>query len=391
MKLNHLIIAAGLVLSLEAVGQKIAVTNAILYHREGKLDKAKEEIDKAVENEKTMGEAKTWYFKGLIYHSLYTSPLPAYQAIVKKDGLVQAADAYKKAMKLDAEQGEHYKNSKKNLDNFWVLFINEGVKAFQDTLPAKALNAFEYAAEMKPSDTTAYVYASFAAEQLGNVEKVKLNNAKLRTLGRSSVDMWRSSVRIYKNNKQFDQALAELAEARKEFPQDKSLAVEELSLYFQLGRQNEAIGKLEEAVKLDPKNDQLWAALGSLYDGIAAEPKTSAADKKSFKEKALANYRKAIEANPDNFESNYNLGAFHFNNAAEINKKIPTDINQYQKVGKKMEADVAEEMKRAIPFFENCHRTNPKDKDVIRSLYKIYGTLKMTDKAKQFEALMMAE
>jgi len=391
MKLNHLIILAGMLVALPALSQKIAVTNAILYHREGKLDKAKEEIDKAVENEKTSGEPKTWYFKGLIYHSLYTSPLPAYNAIVKKDGLVRAAEAYKKAMQLDPDKGEHYKNSKKNLDNFWVLFINEGVKAFQDTLPAKALSAFEYAAEMKPTDTTAYVYAAIAAEQTGDVDKVKANNAKLRALGRSSVDMWRSGIRIYKTNQQFDKALAEIQEARKEFPTDKSLAVEELSLYFQLGRQNEAIGKLEEAVKLDPGNDQLWAALGSLYDGMAAEVKTPAADKKVNKEKALNNYRKAIEANPDNFESNYNLGAFHYNTAAEINKKIPQDINQYQKVGKKMEADVAEEMKKAIPYFENCHRVNPKDKDVIKSMYKIYGTLKMTDKAKQFEALMMAE
>ncbi len=391
MKLNHWVVVAVMLLALPALSQKIAVTNAILYHREGKLDKAKEEIDKAIQNEKTSGEAKTWYFKGLIYHSLYTSPLPAYNSIVQKDGLVQASEAYKKAMKLDPDQDEHYKNSKKNLDNFWVLFINEGVKAFQDTLPLKALSAFENAAEMKPADTTAFVYATFAAEQTGNVEKVKSNNAKLRELGRSNVDMWRSGIRIYKANQQFDKALSEIQEARKEFPLDKSLAVEELSLYFQLGRQNEAIGKLEEAVKLDPGNDQLWAALGSLYDGIAAEAKTSAADKKMYKEKALANYRKAIEANPDNFESNYNLGAYHYNTAAEINKKIPQDINQYQKVGKKMEAEVAEEMKKAIPYFENCHRVNPKDKDVIRSMYKIYGTLKMTELAKKFENLMMAD
>ena len=53
--------------------QNSAVTNAILYQRDGNLLKAKQSIDMAVENEKTKTQAKAWCYKGLIYSDIYKS------------------------------------------------------------------------------------------------------------------------------------------------------------------------------------------------------------------------------------------------------------------------------------------------------------------------------
>ena len=44
-----------------------AQTAAITYHKDNKLDKAKEEIDKAVGDAKLTTKAKTWYYRGQIY------------------------------------------------------------------------------------------------------------------------------------------------------------------------------------------------------------------------------------------------------------------------------------------------------------------------------------
>ena len=72
-------------------------------------------------------------------------------------------------------------------------------------------------------------------------------------------------------------------------------------------------------------------------------------------------------------ESNFNLGVYYFNRGAEALKKVnELDINTYQKVGKKMEADAQNEFKKSVPFFEECYRIKPTDEDAKRSLRNAY-------------------
>jgi Tfp pilus assembly protein PilF len=56
-------------MNLNAQGAK--VLNAYNYMNDNELLKARAEIDPAIENEKTMLDAKTWYYRGLIYEKIY--------------------------------------------------------------------------------------------------------------------------------------------------------------------------------------------------------------------------------------------------------------------------------------------------------------------------------
>ncbi|MFT4981051.1 MAG: hypothetical protein ACI9UR_000898, partial [Bacteroidia bacterium] len=58
---------AALLISVAVFGQKSKRTSANNYLEYGELDNAKEAIDPTISHEKTMNEAKTWYFRGLIY------------------------------------------------------------------------------------------------------------------------------------------------------------------------------------------------------------------------------------------------------------------------------------------------------------------------------------
>ena len=62
------------------------VNKALNSWKEGKLDEAKANIDLATTYEKTMNDAKTWYYRGLIYASIDTTSNEAHKAL--------ATDAY---------------------------------------------------------------------------------------------------------------------------------------------------------------------------------------------------------------------------------------------------------------------------------------------------------
>ena len=102
----------------------------------------------------------------------------------------------------------------------------------------------------------------------------------------------------------------------------KDFLLERCNLYIELGRTNELITKLGEAIELDPENSLLYFNRGTIYD---QEGQTSEAE---------IDYLKAIELDPSSFGSNYNLGALFFNKAVELNNSAnsTSDNNKYKKL-----------------------------------------------------------
>jgi len=362
----------GLLFSMIANGQNDAVTNAFFFNKDGELDKAKIEIDKAAVHEKTMGKAKTWYFRGMIYENILGSTKPQYSGLLPDAGKL-AFESYTKAMSLSVKGDEYYDVSAKKIDNLWGLFLNEGVKKYEVKDFTGSLASYELSQTIRPGDTTAYVYALYTSEALKDYDKTKLYSNKLFSMGRKLPYMYISMSRQARNAEKKDSALAHVQAGRKFFPNDKSLALEELDLFFALGRGSEAKSKLEDAVQMDSSNASLYSILGNLYDQEAADAKKPAKEKDASKQKALSAYKKALKLDPNNFESNYNLGVYFFNRGAEVLKKVnELDFNTYQKVGKKMDGDAQNEFKQALPYFEACYKINPNDADSKRSLKNTY-------------------
>jgi tetratricopeptide (TPR) repeat protein len=127
-----------------AFAQKSAVTNASLYLKNGTLDKAKTEIDKAVTNEKTANDPKAWFTKGEIYAGMVNNPIYAKLAT---DPLTEAMAAYDKAIALDKPNGEFAKQAqeKKNAmgEVVYVSALNEGVKNYQEQKFKEAYDAYQ--------------------------------------------------------------------------------------------------------------------------------------------------------------------------------------------------------------------------------------------------------
>lgn len=374
-----------LVLSMLVAGwaqaQNDAVTNAFLFNKDGELDKAKEEIDKAALHEKTKDKPKTWFFRGLIYENILNSK-DAKFASLQADAGKQTYESFSKAISLSKAGDEYYDNSQQKLAGLWGSFLNDGVKKYEAKDFAGSITSYELAQLIKPADTTAFVYGLYSAEALKDYPKCESYTRKLFQLGRKNPIMYLSLSRQARQAEKKDMALSVVEEGRKEYPGDKNLAMEELDLYFAAGRGNEAKSKLEEALRMDSTNANIHSILGNMYDQEAADAKRPQKDRDASKARAVASYKKAIKFDPTNMESNFNLGVFHFNRAADMLKKVnDLDISSYQKKGKAMEAEADKEFANALPYFQACYKKDPNDPGVRKSLKNTYMRLKRQEEA----------
>jgi len=325
---NQILIGLLLMLPFAAFSQSSAITNAALYLKDKQLDKAAEIINSAISNEKTINNPKTWYYRGLIYQSLIGSDSAAW-ASLRKDAESEAYTSYLKAIELDSENGEYAKLSARNLAALYPAFVNKGYNEYNALQFETALKSFESAMKIEPSDTTAYIYASFAAEQLSRYDLIKEYVEKLDQLGYKNVQTWVYKINIAANlDNKPEEALALSKQALTENPGNLSLLQEQTNLYITQGKVPEAISNLQTMIQLSPANVEYTAMLASLYD------------QSGEKDKALEYYNKSLDLNPSHFLSMYNSAIIYYDEGKKLDVLIhQMPLNEYQSKGKEKETE----------------------------------------------------
>ena len=363
-KLLLTLVAAAALTSASA--QNSAVTNAILNQRQGLLDKARTDIDKAIVNEKTQGKAKTWYTRGEIYEGMAASPIYS-KNLSDGEGTRVAFESYQKAIQLDGKDGEFGKQAVAKLDNLYGAALNAGVESYNGKNYDEAIKSYKMAQQIRPQDTTAYLYAAYAAEAKQDFTSARSTYDQLVAMNYKSPQMYGRMLQIARQEKNEQEAMKVVEQALKAYPNNKGFMLEELNMYLSAGRGKEALGKIERAIQADPTNSNLYAVKGSILDQ----------DKQP--EEALKAYRKAVEIDPSNFDANFNLGVYSFNRGADIFKRTnKMDLATYQKSGKRLEAEGKKYISDAVPYFEKAMAIQPEDRATISSLQKAYQTLGRT-------------
>ena len=96
-------------------------------------------------------------------------------------------------------------------------------------------------------------------------------------------------------------------------------------------------------------------------------------------------YNKALEIDGNYYDALYQLGAYYFNEAVEIKKKVDNmDMETYKKEGKNVEAAVTAKYEQALPYFEKGYKSK-KEEDLKEVLKQIYRSLKMDAKLAELE------
>lgn len=391
--MKKLIVLAVSILSINiAFAQKAKVQTAWSYLKSEELDKAKEAIDQASINEGSMGMAKCWYYRGLIYQGMYHNK--KYGAL-STDPLGEAYKSYKKALEIDPKY-EFKDEISVNMASITASMFNDGLAAYNAKEYSQALTNFEFVMQTNPKDTSSIVNSALAADKAGNKEKAILYYEKLVSLNYKDPAIYTSLIQNYKESGQNEKALETLKRGRAAFPNDNNLMIEELNLVLQSGDDKKAAQMLEQAIAADPQNASLYFAAGTIYDKLA-NPKDKdgkdIAKPENYDElvnKSAGYYKNAIAKNDKYFEANYNIGALYFNQGAELANKANNMPLNKQKDADALNKQAAEKLKLAEPYLERAKELNPKDPSTLLSLKQLYVRTGETDKYNEVKKLIDA-
>ncbi len=135
-----------------------------------------------------------------------------------------------------------------------------------------------------------------------------------------------------------EKALPLLRRAHELLPEDVPTAINLAGAHILLGRHQEAIPILEQALAHEPENEMIWTNLGAAYLGNPV-----LADEEQQR-KAIEAFERAVAINPEAPNVYYNLGLIHRDRG---------------------------EMEQAVRRFRHAVQANPHDRDARRALRRL--------------------
>ncbi len=370
---------------------------------------AKTSIDKASTNEKTSALPLTFALKAVIYASI------AGQDSVPANVTAEfntASEALAKAKTMDTK-----KENEKITDKAALLLANtmmqQGVAAYQNKKYDDAYKAFNTANDYYPNDTLIMFNAAISAVNAKNYSgAIKQYNSLLAVNNYGQKDRIYSDLpNIYLANKDTAGAIKVIDEALVKYPRNSGLRRQEIAIGLQTGKTETIIGKLDDAIKNDPKNKELYYFAGLAYMQIAdvananaSKTKDEAAKKTLIQTandnytKASGYYKQATEIDPNYFDATLSLGyttmmpGIIVYNSARV---LPASKEkEYQALLTKANA----QFDLARPYLQKAVDLNPKSVDALNNLRNYYrgktdpahaaeNTAKAADLKKQIDAL----
>jgi tetratricopeptide (TPR) repeat protein len=370
--MKRLILSLSMVIIYSLINaQSVKVQSAAGYLRNGRLDKALENIEPAITHEKTMNDPKTWNYRGSIYIQIAASTNPEYQKLA--NNAVQVAyDSYQKSIELDTDK-EYQQKNMIGLFACSEQFYNKGVESYNNKDYNNAIDFFEKTIKINNvfgnKDTLATFNAALCSELAGNNTKAKEHYISLTRSNYNQPSIYSSLANIYKSENDTVKAIKAIENGRKKFPESYDLIISEANIYLFTGNAAKAQNALNTAISKDPNNPTIHFAVGTNYE------------KMGDMVNAEKSYLKAIELKSDYFDAIYNLGALHVNNAVEIMGRanaLALGDKNYDVL--KKQAD--EQLNKSMPYLEKATEIQPKDVVVLTTLKDIYTRLNLLEKLK---------
>jgi tetratricopeptide (TPR) repeat protein len=333
-------------------GQQAAVTNAVLYHQSGELDKAKEQIDQAIMDEKTKVQSKTWYYRGLIYADLITTKNPAFRAL-NAEPLKESCESLQKAKDLDPSKGEYYRQSDNKLNELWGEAINTGGVLYENNKYDDAIRNFEIAQKIKPSDTTAYVYAMWTAEDMKRNDLIKKYADALMSNNYKSVYVYQKLIQLASQEKDYNKAIEISKKGLNDFPKNPALMQDQGELYVKTGNTQGALENFEYLADIKPASVEYNLYAGSMNEKLNKD------------EKAIEYYNKVLVLAPANVTANFNLASIYYSKGKEVLDRINanSDIHARHTSGKETEKEGKDFLLKSYDYASASLKASQEDAD----------------------------
>ena len=369
-------------ISFQGLAQK-EVVSAYNANKEGDYATAASYIEQAIENPKANVKNKTWRYRGEIYLNI-SKDSTLFAAF--PEALTIAKDSYMKAKELDTK-GSYAQECQIGLGQVQMAASNAGITQYNTGDFGRAGGFFDLSAEIasafEATDTMALYNSALCYEKAGNVALAVARYQACADIQYQVPNVFLFISNLYRTSGQEDLALQTLADARKAYPREQSLIIEELNIYLTNEEFDKAKENLTLAAEQDPTNEILWFSLGSVLDNLGNA------------EEAIEAYLKALEVKADYFDANYNLGALYFNQAVQgINEANdmwkPRMTKTESDAQKKLEDDAKALFATAKPYLEAAHAADAEDVETMRSLRDVYARTGDDDKLLDMSAKLKA-
>lgn len=347
--------------------QKGKILQASSYYTSGKLDQAKKLVDEGMKHEACVNYSKGYFMKGVIYQAIHESLSEDYRKL-DKNALEVAWEAYKQLLRLDKKR-KYDRRLEVYFKNLIIDYTDQGVKRYKEGKYKEALLAFQRVLEVDSSRV-------MARGKNNKVDTLIIFNAAISA---QKVGDWATSEHYYKQALKYDykpercyamlgyvlmkqektdEAVEYLERGYHLFPHNSYMLTELINYYLESDSPEKADDYLNAAIKADSENFLYYRTKGILYEKLS-QPGW-----------ALNAYQKALELNPEDFISQYNVANIKLTEVIRFRRKVLSvvDVNRYKKEMEKL----YQGYKKVIPYFERALELNPEDRNsmlILRGLY----------------------
>ena len=352
---------------------------------------AKNYIDEAFLNTSTSDEPKMWNYRAKVYLKIALLK----DQKIDNDAIFKAKQSHIRCLDRDKKGRVVVRKWTKEEDVVAGLIqcgyklFNMAIDEYNNENNSKALKLYDEIFEIFDYDSedqlkrgnitkeTVLHNSFFAARRMEDNERSKVLLQNLIDLNFNDPSIYVHMSDILQEEGNDDDALKYLSLGRDYFENDPVLINSQINLYIKLNRTDELIDKLSDAIELDDMNDLLFFNRATVYD------------QKGMLDEAIIDYKKSIELNPDNFNSNYNLGALFFNRGVELRNEANNSSSDklYNKLKKESEVFFDD----ALPFLETSLSLDPNDKNTLLSLKQLYYLKGDYKKSKEMEGLIKSQ
>lgn len=392
----------------------------------GDYDQALEVVEAALaENENNY---TAHYYKGEVLSAKAETVEPVRD---RKEMYAQARASFDRAISLMEaleERPELYEDVKQSIVFYWAEEFNAGVNIINDdSLFAAtpdpnytAIAHFENAATMEPDSALSYQVMSSAYYNEQEIDNAVESYEKAMTLlSPPEVDDFEYMISILLVQQNYERAISYSEEAREIYP-DETVFVQLLAdAYLQSGRQEEAISLVQDLIADEPDNPQYRRVLGTqvyqivgnisdevtaLYDEAfelrrdlrelssgereAAQRRLNQihADIDEMEDEmdeltaiSIEQMKRVVELEPDSESANFILGIIYQNRAASLfERRNNTEDNDE---AQDYDQRARENLREALVYYERAAEIDPDNPENWQSLFQVYTTLGMEEKA----------
>ncbi|AOW22017.1 hypothetical protein LPB138_04990 [Urechidicola croceus] len=409
-KKQLIMLSASLLISVAAFSQKKELKTVEKAVKNGDFTTALAaitQVEGLIANADLKSKAKFYFLKGQALFGKGTNEANTDKAIEAFNTLMQ--------LEKDGSGTKYSTEAKSILDQIVTKISDRAREEFADAQAnadvdgyKKASDSFFKVYELSPSDTTSLFSASYLGYFGQNYEKSLEGFEKLLELGFTGVTtIHKATSKVNGEPKYFgsakemdtqvklgvyenpttevtkskvsdiakymafdyvglgknDEALAAIATARENNPDDYDLIISEANLYYKLGDNDKFIEKLEEAISLNPDNAELHYNVGTL------------SMEANDLDKAKKHLSKAVELDPTHADAYNNLGNLVLKKLKAVEEEMNANAMNFAKYDQIKVEKFLPILNEAMPYLEKAYELKPSEftKKQLNSLYENLG------------------